>query len=179
MGKLCHSFPREVVDQAFEVVSSRHSNDLDSPAAGGRDGLLLHDLPKDLTYRAIHDLVNLFGDIVRIRLTYDRYCPSNRCYVVFATAAEARLALQAVGSFNIPGLHVETLSSRNVTESDLDYVPNILERTAEKTCSEVRQAATPGGSLPIIATAGGISSMPPGTFMQKGKTLKIRKGATN
>ena len=92
--------------------------------------------------RTIHDLVNLYGDIVRIRLTYGRDCPSNRCYVVFATAAEARLALQAVGSFNIPGLHAET-SSRNVTESDLDYVPNILERTAEKASSEVRQAPTP------------------------------------
>ena len=126
-----------MVDQASEVVSSGHSNDLDSPAASGRDVLLLHDLPEDLTYRAIHDLVNPYGDIVCIRLTYDRDCSSNRCYVVFATAAEARSALQAVGSFNVPGLLAETLSSRNVTESDLDYVPNILEPRAEKASSEV------------------------------------------
>ena len=131
MGKQRHSSPREVVDQASEVVFSGHSNDLDSPAAGGRDVLLLHDLPEDFIHRAIHDLVKPYGDIVRILLTYDRDCPSNRCYVAFAMAAEARSALQAVGSFNIPGLHAETLSPRNLTESDLDYIPNILERTAE------------------------------------------------
>ena len=119
-----------MVDQASEIVSFGHSNDLDSPAAGGRDVLLLHDLPEDLTYRAIHDFVKPYGDIVRIRLTYGRDCPSNRCYVVFATAAEVGLALQVVGSFKIPGLHAETLSPRNLTESDLDYIPNILECTS-------------------------------------------------
>ena len=142
MGKQHHSSPREVVDQASVVVSSGQYNDLNSPAASGRDVLLLHDLPEDLTYRAIHDLVKQYGDIARIRLTYDRDCPSNRCYVVFATAPEARLALQSVGSFNILCLHADTLSSRNMTESDLDYVPNILERTAEMASSEVRQAPT-------------------------------------
>ena len=126
MGKQHHSSPREVVDQASVVVSSGQYNDLNSPAASGRDVLLLHDLPEDLTYRAIHDLVKQYGDIARIRLTYDRDCPSNKCYVVFATAPEARLALQAVGSFNIPCFHAETLSSRNMTKTDLDYVPNIL-----------------------------------------------------
>ena len=120
-----------------EVVSSGHGNDLDSPAAGGHDVLLLHDVPEDLTYRVLHDLVKPYGDIVRIRLTYGRDCPSNRCYVVFAMAAEDRLTLQAVGSFNIPGLHAETLSSRNVTETDLEYVPNILEHAAEKASPEV------------------------------------------
>ena len=50
-------------------------------------------LPEDLTYRAIHDLVKPCRDIVRVRLTYDRDCPSNKCYMIFATAAEARLAL--------------------------------------------------------------------------------------
>ena len=47
--------------------------------------------------------------------------------------------MQALGSFNICA---ETLSSRSVTESDLDYVLNILERAAEETFSEVRQAPT-------------------------------------
>ena len=91
MGKQRHSSPHEVVDQASEVVSSGYSND--SPAASGHDILLLHDLPEGLTYRVNHDLVKLYGDIVCIRLTYDRDCPSNKCYMIFATAAEARLAL--------------------------------------------------------------------------------------
>ena len=107
MGKQPLFSPREVVDRTSEVVSSGHTNDLYSPAAGGRDVILLHDLLEDLTYMAIHNLVKPYGDIVRIRLKYYRDCPSNRCYVVFATAAEARSALQAVGSFNIPGLHAE------------------------------------------------------------------------
>ena len=126
-----HSSLREVVDQASEVVSSGHSND--SPADGGRD-VLLHDLPEDLTCRTIHDLVKPYGHIVRSRMTYDRDCPCNRCYVVFVTAAEARSALQAMGIVQHRG------SSWNVTESDLDYVPNILERAAEKVSPEVRQA---------------------------------------
>ena len=102
---------------------------------------------------------------------YDEDCPSNRCYVVFATATEARAALKAMGSFNNRGLHAETLSSRNVTESHLDYVPNILGCAAEEASPEVRQALIPGGSLPIIAMAGGISHMPPGTCTQKWATF--------
>ena len=94
------------------------------------------------TYLALHDLVKPYGDVIRIRLTYDRDSPSNKCYVVFATAAHSRSAVQAVGSFNIPGLRAETLSSRNVTKSDLDYVPNILEHVAEEAPQEVRQAPT-------------------------------------
>ena len=49
--------PHEVAAQASEVDSSGHGNDMDSPAASGREVFLLHDLPEDLTYRAIHDLV--------------------------------------------------------------------------------------------------------------------------
>ena len=109
MGKQRHSSPREVVDQASEVVSFGHSNDLDSPAAGGRDVPLLHDLHEDLTYWAIHDLVKPYGNLVRIWLAYDRDCPSNMCYVVFATAAEA-----------MSGSTSRVFMQRNVTGSDLD-----------------------------------------------------------
>ena len=135
------------------------------------DVLLLHDLLENFTYRAIHDFVKPYGDVVRIRLIYDVDCPSNRCYVFFATATEARSTFQAAGSFNIPGLHAETLSSRNVTESHLESVPNILEHAS------LDKPLLPGGSLPIITMAGGISYMPPGTCTQKlaafpGKTLK-------
>ena len=84
-----------------------------------------------------------YGEVVHIQLTYDRNCPSNRCYLVFGTAAQAGSALQALGSFNIPGLRAETLYSRNVTQSDLEYVLNILERAAEESSPEARQAPTP------------------------------------
>ena len=100
------------------------------------------------TYLALHDLVKPYGDVIRIRLTYDRDSPSNKCYVVFATAAHSRSAVQAVGSFNIPGLRAETLSSRNVTKSDLDYVPNILECAAEEASPEAPQALTPWWFIP-------------------------------
>ena len=83
-----------------------------------------------------------YGDVVRIRQIYDDDCPANRCYVTFATAAEARAALDTVDMFDIPGLCAEVLSSGNVAELDSDYVPNIFERAAEEASSEVRQAPT-------------------------------------
>ena len=86
-----------MADQASDVDSSDHRNNLDSPANGGLNVLLLHDLPEYLTYRAIHDLVKPYGDVVRIRLTRNGNYPSNWCYVVCAMAVEARSALQAVG----------------------------------------------------------------------------------
>ena len=84
-----------------------------------------------------------YGDVVRILLIYDEDCPSNWCYVVFAMATEVQSAFQSVRSFNIPGLHAETFSSRNVAESHLDYVPNILKRAAEEASPEAREAPTP------------------------------------
>ena len=99
-----------------------------------------------------------YGDVVRIRQIYDDDCPANRCYVTFATAAEARAVLDAVDIFDIPGLRAEVLSSDNVAESDSDYVPNIFEGAAEEASPEIRQAPTPGGSFPTIAMAGKIIS---------------------
>ena len=77
-----------MADQTSEVDSSGHCKDLDLPDADGLDILLLHNLPEYFAYRAIHDLVKPYGDVVSIRVTYDRDCPSNRCYVVFAMAAQ-------------------------------------------------------------------------------------------
>ena len=106
MGKQRNSSPYEVADQVSEVDSSGHRNDLESPTAAGID-VFLHDLSEYLTYRAIYDLVNPCEDVVCFQLMFDGECPSNMCYVVFATAAEARSALQVVGSFNISGFRAE------------------------------------------------------------------------
>ena len=130
-----------VGDQAPEESPSGSSAHYYS--SGGVNVLLLHDLPECLTYRAIHDIVKPYGNVTRIHRVYDDDCPYSRCYITFATPGEASAALQAVSSFDIPDPHAEVLSSRNVGESDFDYVPNILERTAEMSSLEDRQAPTP------------------------------------
>ena len=107
------------------------------------DVLLLHDFPGHFSYRANHNVVKPYGDVVKIRQIYDDDCPANRCYVTFATAAEVRAALDAVDVFDIPGLRAEVLFSDNVAESDSDYVLNIFERAAEEASPEGRQASTP------------------------------------
>ena len=107
-----------------------------TPVSGRLDVLLLHDLLGHFSYRAIHDVVKSYRDVVRIRQIYDDDCPANRCYP-FTTAAEARAALDAVDMFDIPGLRAEVQSSDNVAESDSDYVLNIFERAAEEASPEV------------------------------------------
>ena len=135
--------PRVVSGQALEVTSPGPSNGSTTTESGGRDVLLLHDVPGHLSYRAIHDLVKPFGNVCRIRLIYDDDLPTNRCYITFATAKEAESALQSVNTFNIPISAAELLSSANVEETEDDYVPNILERTAEETSSTIHSAPTP------------------------------------
>lgn len=137
------SSPRVVGDQALEVDHTGLDSVAATPVSKRLDVLLLHDLPEQYSYRAIHDTVKLYGDVTRIRQIYDEDCPTNRCYVTFATAAEARLAFNAVDTFDIPGLRAEVTSSRNIADSEYDYVPNIFERTAEKASSEIHRAPTP------------------------------------
>ena len=162
MGKNTSSTPRVVGDQALEAVQPGPRCVSATPVSRRLDVLLLHDLPGHFSYRAIHDVVKLYGDVVRIRQIYDDDCPANRYYVTFATAAEARTVLDAVDMFDILGLRAEVLSSGNVAESDSDYVPNIFERAAEEASSEVRRHLRWfGGSLPTIATAGEIISAHP------------------
>ena len=85
--------------------------------------------------------------------------------VTFATAAEAKAALNAVDMFDIPGLRAEVLSPDNVVESDSDYVSNIFERAAEESSPEVRQVPIPQwfvayyrNSWEIISALPGFSS---------------------
>ena len=130
-----------VGDQALGVDSTGLCG---SPAlaSGGRDVLLLRDVPEHLTYRALHDLVKPYGDVARIRLIYETD-GSNRCYVTFTTAVQARSAFDASGTFGFSAPRPELLASANVAESDSDYVPNIFERVAEEASKGVRQAPTP------------------------------------
>ena len=144
MGKLNKTkTPRVVGDQTLEVANSDPVGSLSTPVSRGLDVLLLRDLPEHLSYRAIHDLVKPYGNVVRIRRVYDDDTPANRCYVVFTTAKEAATALQAVDKFGMPDLRAEVLSSANVVESDNDYIPNIFERAADATSPNDGQAPTP------------------------------------
>ena len=105
-----------VGDQALEAVAT--DPPLDSTSSGGRDVLLLHDLPEHLSYRAIHDLVKPFGDMVRIKVAHDDDLPSNRFYIGFATARAAASALHAVGNLGLPDVRAKVISSRNLEASE-------------------------------------------------------------
>ena len=145
MGKLNPTSPRAVVHQAPEGDQSGGGCDSEVLVSGRGNVLLLHDLPDGFTYRSLHDLFKPFGTVVRIRLVYDKDCSSNRCYVHFATSEEAKSASEAVLSLElgVPSPRVELLSSRNVTESDHDYVPNIFEHSLSKSCTRTREGPCP------------------------------------
>ena len=85
----------EAVQPGLRCVSA-------TPVSKRLDVLLLHDLPGHFSYKSTHDVLKPYGVVVRIRQIYDDDCPVNRCYVTFATAAEAKDALDAVNMFEIP-----------------------------------------------------------------------------
>ncbi|MPC79450.1 hypothetical protein E2C01_073978 [Portunus trituberculatus] len=45
----------------------------------------------------------VYGTVLRIRLVYDKDFPSNRCYVIFLSCDEARLAYEHVASLPLAG----------------------------------------------------------------------------
>ena len=135
--------PRVAGGQAPGVTSSGPTDEPTETEFGGRDVLLLHDIPGHLSYRAIHDKLKPYGDVMRIRLVYDNDCPSNRCYITFLNTSDAVTAFRAVRTSDFPDCQAELLSSANVSETENDYVPNVFERTAEETCSASRRARTP------------------------------------
>ena len=95
MGTHSSSTPRVVGEQAIEAVQPGPLYVTATPVSGRLDVLLFHDLPGHFSYRAIHDVVKTYVDMVRIRHIYDDDCSANRCYVIFAIAAEARAALDS------------------------------------------------------------------------------------
>ena len=108
--------PRVVDDQALEVTPSGPVPVMQQ--SDGKDVLLLHDVPEHLSYRAIHNLVKPFGDVVRIKVVHDDDLPSNRCYIGFATARAAASALHIVGNLDLPDVRAKVISSRNLEASE-------------------------------------------------------------
>ena len=85
--------------------------------------------------------VKTFGNAIRLQLLYKDNSSSNRCYIIFATATAARLALQAVVSEWSPCWGPLLTDCRWIRQ---DYNPNTLERTSEEATLNACQAPTPG-----------------------------------
>ncbi|MPC35948.1 hypothetical protein E2C01_029388 [Portunus trituberculatus] len=71
--------------------------------------------------------------------------PSNRCYMTFLSCDEARLTFQHVASLPLAGsgFKTELLQSRNVSDSDINYIPNVFDNHLENYVPEVRQIPPP------------------------------------
>ncbi|MPC35964.1 hypothetical protein E2C01_029405 [Portunus trituberculatus] len=138
---------REVADLACETSSSGLSRKEDSPLKGpptavscsgcsseGRssaafDSLLMVNVNPSFSYHALHSLLKAYGTVVRIPLVYDKDFPSNRCYVTSLSCDKARLAYEHVASLPLAGsgFKTELPQSCNVSDSDMDYIPNVFE----------------------------------------------------
>ncbi|KAK3887519.1 hypothetical protein Pcinc_008374 [Petrolisthes cinctipes] len=152
------SLPRAVVDQALEtslsgrgkmqkaanksrpsrsgLVSKNPVNDLNT--------LMLTNVLASFTYGAIHSIFKCFGVVLRIRITYDSDCRSNRSYITFNTNASAKAAFESKDSLTVGDTHckVQMIRSINVVDSDNDYCPNIFDDSAEHVPKE-RRVPTP------------------------------------
>ncbi|MPD00342.1 hypothetical protein E2C01_095808 [Portunus trituberculatus] len=137
---------REVAELAHETSSSGLSGKEDSPpqeppaavscsgsSSEGRisaayDSLVMVNVNPSFSYHALHSLLKVYGTVVRIQLVYDKDFPSNRCYVTFLSCDEARLAYEHVASLPLAGsgFKTELLHSRNISDSDTDYIPNLF-----------------------------------------------------
>ncbi|MPD05306.1 hypothetical protein E2C01_101041 [Portunus trituberculatus] len=97
------------------------------------------------SYHALHSLFKVYGTVLRIRLVYVKDFPSNRCYVTFLSCDEARLAVEHVEFLPLAGsgFKTELLHSRNISDSDTDYIPNLLDNHSENSVPEVRQTPPP------------------------------------
>lgn len=146
------SGPREVVNQTPETTSpgchaaAELKSDSGSPPRSSKcDALKVLNVPPSFSYRVIHSLFKPFGMVLRIRIIYDGDTAANRCYIVFSSSDEAQLAFESAASlpFTSPESKVVLLSSRNISESEDDYVPNVFEGAATDTVPEERHVPTP------------------------------------
>ncbi|MPC49261.1 hypothetical protein E2C01_043059 [Portunus trituberculatus] len=71
--------------------------------------------------------------------------PSNRCYVTFLSCDEAHLALEHVASLPLAGsgFKTELLHSRNIADSDTDYIPNPFDHHLENSFPEISPILPP------------------------------------
>lgn len=140
--------PREVADLALETSppgrekgdpttnDQVQSTSCSGDAVGVRpssnmDAIKMVNIVPSYSYHALHTLLKEYGTVLRIRLIYEDDFKSNRCYVTFASSDEAQLACNAVASLPFAGVGFEAqlLRSSNISDSDMDYVPNIFEDT--------------------------------------------------
>ncbi|KAK3893086.1 hypothetical protein Pcinc_003079 [Petrolisthes cinctipes] len=152
------SLPRPVVDQALETSLSGRAKmqkaaNKSRPSMSGLvsknpvndfDTLMLTNVLASFTYGAIHSIFKCFGVVLRIRITYDSDCRSNRCYITFNTNAAAKAAFESKDSLTVGDTHckVQMIRSINVVDSDNDYCPNIFDDSAEHVPKE-RRVPTP------------------------------------
>ncbi|MPC73285.1 hypothetical protein E2C01_067608 [Portunus trituberculatus] len=149
---------REVADLAHDTSSSGLSGKEDSPPQGptaavscsgssseGRvsaayDSLLMENVNPSFSYHALHSLLKVYGTVLRIRLGYEKDFPSNRFYVTFLSCDEAHLPYENVASLPLAGhgFKTEFLQSRNISESYMDYIPNVFENYLENSVPAVR-----------------------------------------
>ncbi|MPD06714.1 hypothetical protein E2C01_102540 [Portunus trituberculatus] len=137
---------REVAHLARETSSSGLSRKEDSPpqeplAAVSCSG----SSSEGRIYAAYDSLVMVYSTVLRIRLVYDKNFPSNRCYMTFLSCDGARLAYEHVGSLPLAGsgFKKELLHSRNISDSETDYIPNLFDDHSESSVPEVCQILPP------------------------------------
>ncbi|MPC79232.1 hypothetical protein E2C01_073748 [Portunus trituberculatus] len=137
---------------------------------------------------ALHSLLKVYGTVVRIRLVYNKDFPSSRCYVTSLSYDEARLAYEHVASLALAGscFKTEFLQSRNISESDMDYIPNVFESYLDNSVPEVRHIPPPRWFVAYYRNGGGnfihasrylakeISTIPEGNLMRYGKGVLVR-----
>ncbi|MPC67265.1 hypothetical protein E2C01_061438 [Portunus trituberculatus] len=109
--------------------------------SAGLDSLLMVNVNSSFCYHALHSLLKAYGTVLCIRLVYDKDFPSNRCYVTFLSCDEARLAFEHIASLPLAGcgFKTELLHSCNISDSDMDYIPNVFDNYLENSVPEVCQ----------------------------------------
>ncbi|MPC76017.1 hypothetical protein E2C01_070418 [Portunus trituberculatus] len=136
----------------------------------------------------LDSLLMVYSTILHIRLVYDKDFPSNRCYVTFLTCYEACLAFEHVASLPLAGsgFKTELLHSHNVSDSDMDYIPNVFDNYLENSIPEIRQIPPPRWFVVYYRNGRGnfihasrylvkeISTIPEGNLKKYGKGVLVR-----
>ncbi|MPC59254.1 hypothetical protein E2C01_053270 [Portunus trituberculatus] len=201
-----HSGSREVANLAHETSSSGLNKEEDSPpqepptavscsgsSSEGRisaayDTLVMVNVNPSFSYHVLHSLLKAYGTVVRIRLVYDKDFPSNRCCVTFMSCDEARLAYEHVAYLPLAGhgFKTEFLQSHNISDSDMDYIPNVFENSLENSVPEVRQIPSPRWFVAYYRNGHGnfihasrylakvIGNIPEGNIKKYGKGVLMR-----
>ncbi|MPC78741.1 hypothetical protein E2C01_073238 [Portunus trituberculatus] len=196
----------EVVDLARETSSSVPSGKEDFPpqeppaavscsgsSSEGRisaayDSLVMVNVNPSFSYHALHALLKAYGTVVRIRLVYDKDFPSNSCYVTFLSCDEARLAYEHVASLPLAAsdFKTELLHSRNTSDSETDYIPNLFDHHSESSVPEVHQIPLPRWFVAYYKNGRGnfihasrylakeICTIPEGNLKKYGKGVLVR-----